>query len=358
MTSSKFDRAAYGIVQHIKDRITKNIDHLGDSWKTIPERQRRLIATAIYGSIDEGYDVSHKHLFEVHENELIIKDGFTTIPDSLVQASTDVFLQSRSEKKKVAAFTIVKDEPFFLDRWIAYYAHAVGEENLYILDNGTTDDSIQLAKQRWPKSHFILYETPKACDWSLITNTAKCFQRVLFHAYESVLFSDVDEFLLPVTGNLRKFCNQFLISNDQCIKAEGWGVIQQLDEPAIINGSMLKQRQKAWRAPQYDKTLLSKVPLDWSRGNHKVNGTIKSSSGLILLHARDIDAQVFFEHCKHRATLKNVHSPSFQGATEFNQVLTYLQTRVAPWDPTSIQYTSESRNISDEWRKQFDEAGI
>ena len=38
--------------------------------------------------------------------------------------------------KKICAITMVRNDNFFLSRWIAYYGHQLGEENLYIFLDG------------------------------------------------------------------------------------------------------------------------------------------------------------------------------------------------------------------------------
>lgn len=357
--SAKFERAAYAIVQHIKDRFAKNVPDLSD-WKQLNERQRQLLASVFYGSVDQGYEAAYQKLVAVHDDELLFRSGFTTIPDQLLDVSTDILLKARQGKQDVAAFTITKDEPFFLERWCAYYAHQFGEHNVYVLDNGTTDDSVIKARTRWPNINFVSFDTKSSCDWQLITNTAKCFQRVLLRAYYAVIYGDVDEFLITGSDeNLRDFCLKFLSSHDDCIKSEGWGVVQRIGiEQEIGNQGLLESRDLAWRAPRYDKISLSKIPLDWSKGSHNVNNPVKFNEGLILLHARDIDVGIFYDHCRHRSLLENVKAPSFQGTTDYEQVIEYFKTRIASWQPDSIQYTTESRHISDHWRIQFKAAGM
>ncbi len=360
--SAKFDRAAFAIVQHIKDRFNKNTQDGAflKLWSELNHDQQRTLALLFDSSVDEGYAAAQLRLFEVHDDELLAKPGFTAIPDDLLDISADIVAEARQDKKDVAAFTIVKDEPFFLEHWCAYYAHAFGAQNLYVIDNGSTDASVELAKKCWPEVHFVPFASV-ACDWSLITNVAKCFQRVLLRGYRAVVFADADEFLVTeASGNLSSFCKSFLESNEECVRAVGWGVVQQVDsERQIMAGdSMLVDRSRVWRAPGYDKTLLSKVPLDWSKGSHLVRNSVTSGAGLVLLHARDIDFKVFYDHCKHRAALTQSRSPSFQGTTDLDQIATYFRTRVAPWEPTAVQYTDVSREVIDDWRKQFAEAGV
>lgn len=359
--SAKFDRAAYSIVQHIKDRFHRNAQDgvFFKLWSSLNAEQQRVLALMFDSSVDEGYAASQPKLQEVHDDELLVKPGFASIPDDLLDASADIIVAARRGKKDLAAFTIVRDEPFFLERWCAYYAHAVGAHNLYVIDNGTVDTSVELAKARWPEAHFIPLASV-ACDWALITNVAKCFQRMLLLAHRAVIFTDVDEFLVTDVGSdLSSFCKSFLASTEECVKAEGWGIVQQIDSERRImpTDSMLADRSLAWRAPGYDKTLLSKVPLEWSKGSHVVRSSITQSSGLILLHARDVDFEVFHDHCKHRAALAQFRSPSFQGTTDRDQIATYFRTRIAPWEPSSRQYTDVSREVIGDWRKQFVEAG-
>jgi hypothetical protein len=178
----------------------------------------------------------------------------------------------------LAAFTIVRDEKLFLPLWLRYYASVVGEENCYVLDNETSDGSVLAAKASFPRAHFVEKKTPSSThhDVSWLRDTVRSFQHELLKDHEVVVFAEADEFLLARPGgrysDLRDVCMQLTSDASRTfIRAAGWHVIHAPDEPALVpveNESPLAHRHRFQKLIDYDKTLISKVPLDWCLGFH------------------------------------------------------------------------------------------
>lgn len=270
-----------------------------------------------------------------------------------------------SSKKPFAAFTIVRNEPFFLRLWCDYYSREFGAENLYILDNSTTDGSVLAEQIKRPAIHVKPVPSDQAFAWGWTTEVIKAFQRAALNAYDVVVYADADEFLLPSAQypNLRQFCEAFRQSAKPYVRATGWGVIHQIDQEPLLTAASsapLADRNAMWRAPMYDKTLISKVPLQWAKGLH----TIYDAAGkklledpthlhLGLLHLRDIDIGILHQRCIDRSRMMAFEGKVglSHGSTELGQLQMYFRTLRAPWAPRSQEFVGAPQPIPDHWKQ-------
>ncbi len=269
-----------------------------------------------------------------------------------------------SDKKPFAAFTIVRNEPFFLRLWCEYYSRAFGDENLYILDNGTTDDSVNIEKHKRPRINVKSVPSEFAFEWGWTTKVIKSFQASALTAYDVVVYADADEFLLPSAQfrDLRELCEQFRASQALYLRARGWGVVQQIQREPMLTldcTSPLGNRGHMWAAPAYDKTLVSKVQLNWAKGLHTVRGANNQltddprSPHLDLLHLRDVDIGVLY-----RRSLDRFQMPALRGdvhltwgSIDRRELETWFMTRKAPWAPDNVEFAGEVQPIPEHWRR-------
>lgn len=139
----------------------------------------------------------------------------------------------------------------------------------------------------------------------------------------------------------------------------GFGVIHQIDsEKSFVPDDPLNDRSSMWRAPMYDKTLLSKDKLNWSKGHHAIyqdNTKLVDDPRdpeLCLLHLRDVDINKFYERCLDRSKMKAANNASFHGSTDLEQVRTYFRTRMMPWQPLAdSEYEGDALRVPDLWKK-------
>lgn len=267
-----------------------------------------------------------------------------------------------------AVFTIVRNEPFFLPVWCDYYARNFGEESLFILDNSTSDSSVNDAKRRWPGINVGQVPSEEAMLYGWTTEVAKEFQRVCLNSYKVVIFADADEYLIPspLYANLREYCDQFQASDRAYVRAQGWAVIQDVDkEPLIdvsVSGDLLANRNARWRTLKYDKTLVSKLPLNWAKGIHTIYGDDGTKlvndpvdDELSLVHTRDIDMGVFHRRCVERSKMKSKKGLNF-GSTDLETVRAYFQTLVPWWqtfEPSDAEYTGVAQPVPEHWRSKL-----
>lgn len=252
---------------------------------------------------------------------------------------------------KIAAFTITRNEPIFLRAWCNYYCNALGQENCHIIDNSSTDESVNDVKKLYPNVTVHNVPSPKFHDGMFLKNTVEKTQRNLLRWNDVVVFAETDEFLIPslkYTG-LRDYCEKFFQSPKQWVRAKGWNIVQQVDtEPPIgrTPGSrLIADRNSMWRIIIYDKTLITKVPLVYQKGFHIIyqNGqkvaTEPVDPDLALLHAWRIDLDEYYR--RHHARY---------GITR-EQAIEYFKTHQMNWAPLLDPHAvGPETKVPDHWK--------
>jgi hypothetical protein len=217
-------------------------------------------------------------------------------------------------RKDFAAFTITRNEPLFLRVWLNYYTSVFPPEDIYVIDNSTADTSVEEARVLHPRVNFVFQPSVSAHISLFLKRTVESQQTLLLKNYKVVVFSETDEYLIPTTrySGLRDYCEQFLLSDKQHVRAQGWNVVQQPDNEASVGREpgqqILADRSSMWRLPVYDKSLVTKRPLTYTKGFHViyVNGTRDYKGAvdedLSLFHAWCVDVDEFYR--RHGERLK------------------------------------------------------
>lgn len=176
--------------------------------------------------------------------------------------------------KKICALTMVRNDEFFLRKWISYYEKQLGRENLYIYFDGTD----QVIPEFTKGTNVLVCEHinvdvkigEKRRAKTLSEEAARLLDR-----YDMVIGTDVDEFLAadPATGmNLREFLSRQKIGNT--ISGLGMDVGQVLEQEGDIDPSRpyLRQRKYAAVYPRYSKPSVLATKCRWGSGIHRVKG--------------------------------------------------------------------------------------
>lgn len=189
---------------------------------------------------------------------------------------------------RAAAFTIAYNEHTILPLWARYYARQFGAENVYILDHGSDrpyeDLPDGVTVTRLPRVEFD--------NW-LILRIVSFYQRFLLEAYDSVLYTDSDEFVCASPDVLAgQALPAFLLALAEPIGiTRGYNLHHNiLAEAAYDRGRpVLSQRRVMTRQPDMDKPLISRVPLNWYPGFHNAREGGAAVPGLFMLHLRFFD---------------------------------------------------------------------
>lgn len=204
-------------------------------------------------------------------------------------------------KKKCAVFTIVKNEPYFLDIWLRHYKRFFDNEDIYVVDHQSDDGSTEGLDVNVKRIY-----NEVSCDWNWLVEQAEEFQQTLLQKYECVIYSDTDEMIYSHEMDLKEVVEEFLNSEMTAIKCVGYEIIQDLEKesPLKEGDSIIKNRNYWFRRFLYDKTLISKVPLKWGAGFHDCHNIPESSQqhsyGVTLCHLHRSDFERMFK--KHERT--------------------------------------------------------
>jgi hypothetical protein len=215
---------------------------------------------------------------------------------------------------KLAAYvmTIERDE-FFLKRLIKHNLKSC--DKMYVLDNGLSKEGramcrknkkVVLVRVRRPRSVSKSPEYVSLSFTNWASDLTKRWLKKLLKDYDWVLYSSVDEF---VVAEPRKYKNlkEFLKgAKEDYFCCKGYDVHhQQKEEPALSwalpfnpKGEILKLRKYWARSHAYNKPLLSRVPLDWVVGHHKLkdesddNQHKRGHKDLYLIHLKHVDFDI------------------------------------------------------------------
>jgi hypothetical protein len=191
-------------------------------------------------------------------------------------------------KKDRAIFTMVYNEPVYLPIWLRYYSQFFAPEDIYVIDNGSTDGSTD-------RPGFERSVVPTDCvDATYQRNMVQQKQHDLISLYDKVLYTDVDEFVVPhpSTGTLGDYIDRF---GSDYVNCNGFEVLHiKEDEPSLdVTRPILEQRSYWFPCDAYmSKPLLARIPMEWDLGCHSTPKGSRKDSSLYLLHMHRADFNI------------------------------------------------------------------
>lgn len=216
-----------------------------------------------------------------------------------------------------AAFTIVQNEPVYLPIWIGYYARFFDAADLYVLDHDSTDGS---AAAQAGRARIVPIHRSRSFDHSWMKQTVEAFQSFLLQSYETVVFAEVDEFLVADPARYRDLGEYLERFEGIAARATGYNVVHHEGEaPLDFARPILAQRRHWHPAPMYNKRLIARAPLHWSIGFHDEFNAPEATPdpALFLAHLHRVD----FGYClaRHEASARRKWSEYDVQAMHGNQ---------------------------------------
>jgi hypothetical protein len=186
-----------------------------------------------------------------------------------------------------ALITMVHNESVFLPIWLRYYSRYFAPEDMYVLDNDTTDRSTERGGfVRIPAGHDTV-------DHTWMVRTIEGLQHELLERYAMVLVTDVDEIVCPVPewGTLGDYLDRF---DEEWVNCLGYELAHrpETEAPLRLDRLILDQRGHWFFNDGYNKAALASVPLTWKPGFHgraDQHANIDPDLRLIHLHRMDYD---------------------------------------------------------------------
>lgn len=202
---------------------------------------------------------------------------------------------------KIAVVTMVYDEREFLPLWRSHYGRLVGLENLFIVDDGSTDGSTDGLEP----SHVI--RRPKSpIDQIVRAAMISNFTGSLLAHYDVVIFSDVDELLVVDPAINLSFAQYLARVPGQHLNAIGLNVVHQIEQEPDYAPHLHLLEHCRW--VQFDfadcKQLIHRSPVSFHPGFHGTNWPLNFAPGLYLFHLRAVDKNIGLRRIEHRRHLE------------------------------------------------------
>jgi len=283
-------------------------------------------------------DVFHVEKLEIDHN--LLRPFMDHI--SVLQSPDDSICQYSYDKiGDVAAFTHVYNEGDMLFVWERYYKRQFGEANVFIIDHGSNDGSIEkLPNQR----NVITLPHGKLDHWNM---SAFCgyFQRFLLTQYKKVIHTDCDEFLVA-KDDPDALKERILATPDHrlCVPELAYELFHDpANEPAIdFSRPITSQRTHLKSNIHFIKPAITSRGATWTPGFHssfeKDHFPVED---VWMIHARNID----FEDCHRKdnnwgglvqsdvdkVMYRNDRTPKDELMKVFEENLAKCDARVPTW---------------------------
>jgi hypothetical protein len=214
---------------------------------------------------------------------------------------------------KVAVITMVHNEAFFLPLWYRYYGSQLGHDNLYVIDHGSTDGSVSETF-----GNRIRIARDKFDDVSRAVMVSD-LHRALLRFYDTVIYTDVDEFIVPRPG-LYGGITDYAERNPGVSRCVGINVVPQSTEepPLDLFYPVLQQRPYGFASHWYFKPLLSSEPINWEPGFHYCKEPARFDADLWLFHMKYLakPGEEFFPRLRAHRTYDQFEAAELAGFFE------------------------------------------
>ncbi|MCQ2182573.1 MAG: glycosyltransferase family 2 protein [Bacteroidales bacterium] len=190
--------------------------------------------------------------------------------------------------KKIAALTMVRNDDFFLRKWVEYYGRELGRENLFIFFDGTDQRIAPFCEGTHAELHEKIGTQVVAAEKGRLAFLSEKAASLLADGYDLVIGVDADEFIVvdPKLGKgLARFLSEQKIGTS--LSALGLDFGQKIGEEADITDErpFVSQRHYAQLGTRYTKPSIVAKPCVWGSGFHRIKGrNFHIAKDLYLFH--------------------------------------------------------------------------
>jgi Glycosyl transferase family 2 len=201
----------------------------------------------------------------------------------------------RAARKRRAVVTMVHNEPVFLPIWLEYHSRFFRPEDIYVLDNDSTDGSTD-------GNGFVRIPAPRdRVDAVWTAGTIGALQHELLESYDVVLVCDVDEIVAPVPewGTLGEYLDHF---DEGWVNALCYEMLHMKDRepPLRLDRPILDQRSYWFSNDAYNKAVVTTAPMEWRPGLHgRADYQVNLDPDLRMIHLHRMDYGICLE--RHRS---------------------------------------------------------
>ncbi len=246
-----------------------------------------------------------------------------------------------------AIVTMVHNEPVFLPIWLAYYSRFFAADDIYVLDNDSTDGSTRgTGFVRIPVVH-------DSVDHSWMVQTMQALQHQLLKRYRIVVVTDVDEIIAPIPGcgGLGAYLDEF---GEEWVNCLGYELLHLPErEPTLdLSRPVLRQRRCWFHNGAYDKAAIATVPVRWRPGFHgREDFQCRFDPDLRLIHLHRMDYGICLARHRTRARRRWAERDAAEGWAAHNQIVD--EAAFARWftaDTGFAGFAMQREEIHPAWR--------
>lgn len=211
----------------------------------------------------------------------------------------------KPKKRKKAILTSFYNEYFFLDIFLDYYSRFFKETDIYVIKHVYKDvvDDINFNDQ----CNVIEWHHNVLCDEVARYNFINSVYKKLLFKYETIVFSDIDEIIVPNPDVYPNGLSEYLerINDKTFIRTKGFEVLHVPEEEPELNvlkKPYLSQRKWWFRNHNFDKVLVNRNYIKFYAGCHETDLTMQilKETGkvtpfdpdLLLIHLKRIDYNI------------------------------------------------------------------
>lgn len=194
----------------------------------------------------------------------------------------------RASGNALAALTMVRDEAEMLPRWLDHYGAQCGVENLFVLDDNSSDgstDDLPCSVLRLPDLAGRHFEKTRM---TLVSGIAAG----LLAAYDAVLFADADEFLVADPAKYAGLTDLLAARPERrALGAMNLNVVHDVasEPPLDPRAPVLGQRRLAKFVPLMCKPAVKRTSAPWVAASHGLEEPFEIDPDLYLFHLKFAD---------------------------------------------------------------------
>ena len=237
--------------------------------------------------------------------------------------------------KRIAALTMVRNDDFYLEKWVKYYGKQLGKENLYIFFDGTDQKIAPFCEGTNAFLHEKIGNQVVQAEKGRLAFLSEQAAGLLSEGYDLVIGVDADEFIVvdPKLGlSLAEYLSAQKI--EVSLSALGLDFGQKLGEEGDIRSDrpFLRQRRYAQIGTRYTKPSIVAAPCRWGSGFHRIKGhNFHIGKDLYLLHFGYFDQRRLEERFADKDRLSQGWGKHMKKRSRTIRLVSTLPAR--PFDP-------------------------
>lgn len=190
--------------------------------------------------------------------------------------------------KRIAAITMVRNDDFYLEKWVEYYGAQLGRENLYIFFDGKDQVIAPFCEGTHASLEDKIGTQVVEAEKGRLKFLSSKAAELMSQGYDLVIGVDADEIIAvdPKRGeSLAEYLSKARIGTS--LSALGLDFGQKLGEEGNITSEQpfLRQRHYAQIGTRYTKPSILAQPCIWGSGFHRIKKhNFHIGKDLYLLH--------------------------------------------------------------------------